>query len=564
LIVVVLVIAAASVLAARLAFIQILQFDHYRAMASDEHFRRMAVLPRRGDILDAAGYPFATTVNYRSLYAATNEISDARRVAKVLVPFLEMSEDELTSRLSSRQARPVLLKRWLSDDVANSVQNLNLPGLSFQTETKRVYPQGALLDQVLGVVGTDNNGLGGLELRFDADLAGKPGALVAERDSSGDAIALSSQLYEPPTDGSSIVLAVDRYVQWVVERELDAAVHSRRASAGIVVVLDPRTGAVLAMASQPTFHHDDPDLYAAPEVALYGIPGISLAVEPGATFQLATMAAALETGAVTPSTSFFDTGSFDYAGNVVRDSFLRPPGPMAMNQVLLMSSNVGLSWAATRTGAPKYYRIVGDFGFGEQTGIDLPGEIGGMLRQPTAPDWSLSDLATNASGQGVEASPLQVALAGATVANGGVRMRPFVVERIDNSTVARRVSPAVDRRVIRTETADTLIRMLTAFVEDDSATYGRPARVDGYMIAGIGGFSPNPRLGTDVKGSQSDAFVGFAPANGARFVAYVRLDGGTSGQSDQTTAAAMFGAIARQLMSYYQIPPVRGLEGNGT
>jgi cell division protein FtsI (penicillin-binding protein 3) len=564
LIVVVLIIAASAIFAVRLAYIQILQSDHYRAMASDEHFRRTIVAPRRGNILDTTDHLFATTVNYRTLFATTSEVGDPRATADRLAPLVHLSSGELAALLSTKQAAPVIVKRWLPDDEADAVQALGKSGLFLQPEPKRMYPQGAMLDQVLGVVGTDNNGLGGLELRYDSDLAGKPGSLVAERDSSGDAIALGPQLYEPPSDGASIVLTVDRYVQWVAERELAAAIGRRHAVSGIVVVLDPRSGAILAMAARPTFLHDDADPYAVQNVAMYGIPAVAAGFEPRATYQLVTMAAALETGAVTPGASFFDSGSFDYAGRVVLDAFARPPGPMAVNQVLLLSSNVGLSWAAARTGAPKYYRIVDDFGFGDQTGVDLPGEVGGMLRQPTAPDWSIFDLAQNASGQGIEATPLQVALAAATVANGGVRMRPFIVERVVDTGGSRRVLPTVDRRVIRTETASALIQMLTTVVEDESATYSRAARVDGYSIAGIGGNSPNPRVAANENGRESDAFVGFGPANRASFVIYARLDGGGARSTDDTTAAALFGAIARQLMSYYQIPPIPALAGNGT
>jgi cell division protein FtsI/penicillin-binding protein 2 len=545
-VVVVLIVTAAVVFAARLVYIQAGQTAYYRSMATDEHFRRTIVPPKRGEIDDASGHAFALSVSFRSAFASTSEIDDPTATARQLAPILSEDESTLATKLAAKSTTPVLLKRWLPDSTAEAIQKLGLAGIYLQLEPKRVYPQGETLDQVLGVVGSDDNGLSGLELRYNADLAGQPGSLVAERDSSGDAIALGPQLLQPAVDGASLTLTIDRYLQWVAERELDRTLTARQAKSGVVVVLDPRTGGILAMAARPTFHQDDLDVYAVSDVTKYPIPAVTTAAEAGPAFDFVALAAGLESGAIAPGTSFFNSGSFDYGGTTVQDPPGRQPGPMSMTQVLETSDDVGLSWIAGRVGAPKFYRLAADLGYGRPTGVDLPGEATGLLRLPTDPDWANSDLVQNAFGQGVVATPLQIAVAAASVANGGVRLRPRVVERISGPSGDRRLAPAVDRRVARGETMAALTRLLVANFGNDAASYGRAARVPGYDVAGLGGGSP-----------ASDTFVGFGPAGVPRFAIFVRIDGASPGPADAPSAASTFGAIARAAMSYYQIPPSR-------
>jgi cell division protein FtsI/penicillin-binding protein 2 len=545
-VVVVLIVTAAAVFAARLLYIQAWQTTYYRGMASDEHFRRTVVPPKRGEIDDATGHPLAMSVSYRSVYASTAEIGDPKVTAKRLAPVLGEDEDSLVVKLIAKSSTPVLLQRWLPDDAADAVQKLGLDGINLQAEPKRVYPQGETLDQVLGVVGSDDNGLSGLELRYNTDLVGQPGSLVAERDSGGDAIALGPQLLEPAVDGASLTLTIDRYLQWVAEHELDRALGARRAKSGVVVVLDPRTGGILALAARPTFHHDDADVYTASDVAKYPIPAIASTADAGPTFDVVTLAAGLESGAIAPGASFFNSGSFEYGGSTIQDPPGGHPSAMSMTQVLETSDEVGLSWIASRVGAPKFYRMADDLGFGRPTEVDLPGEMPGLLRLSTDPDWAISDLIQNAFGQGVQATPLQVTVAVATVANGGIRLRPHVVARVSGPGGERRVAPTIDRRVARGETMAALTRLLVANVADDGTGYSRTARVPGYDVAGVGGGSP-----------VSDAFVGFGPAGAPRVAIYVRLDGAPSGTSGGPTAAAIFAALARAAMSYYQIPPSR-------
>ncbi len=562
-VVVALVLGAACILTARLAFIQVVESDHFRAMATDEHFRRTVVPPRRGNIFDSTGQLLASTIVYQSLYASTNEIDDPLSVAARLAGALKTTPDSLTTVLAHKQAAPTLLRRRLPQDVADSIRQLGLPGIFLQPEPGRAYPQGTQLEQVLGVVGVDNNGLSGIELQYDGDLAGKPGSLVAERDSGGDAIALGPRLYQAPTDGASLTLTIDRYVQWVAERELDSAIQAHHGISGTIVIVDPRNGSLLAIASRPTFHQDDPDLFGPRNVSLYPIPAVGAAIEPGPVFDIVTMAAAVETGSVTPQTSFLNTGSYEMTGRILHDRLSRATAPMSMLQALELSSDVGLSWAASKVGASKYYRLIDDFGLGQRTGVDLPGETAGQIRQPTEVDWDPFDLALNASGRGIAVTPIQLASAAATVANGGMRFQPIIVRRVEGPSGARALPVFAGRRVIRGETAATLTRMLVSAV-DDPASEGRAARVPGYAMAGLSGTvrPVNESLAATVP--TTDSFLGFGPAERPRFAMYVSIDTPSDTAGTDSTSASVFGTIARELMSYYQIPPSRPLAGNGT
>jgi cell division protein FtsI/penicillin-binding protein 2 len=558
------IVGFALVLMARLVYLQAIENTHFRSMATEEHWRRSILPPRRGDIVDSNGNPLATSVTYQSLYASTTVIKNPAHVADVLAPLLGESPATLQSLLSKTQLAPVLIKRWLPDDVASKVNELGIDGVFLQLEPKRVYPQGDLAAQVLGVVGVDNNGLSGLELEFNPDIAGKPGELVAERDTAGDAIAFGPHKYTAPINGSTVTLTIDRYVQWVAERELQAAMERNHAKGGSVVVLDPRTGAVLAMAGRPTFHPDDPNLYSTENVARYNIPAVSDAYEPGTTFKIITMAAALDTGTVAPDTSFVDPGYFTYYGGTIRNTIPRPPGPETMTQTLISSSNVGISWVATRVGAPRFYDYARAFGIGRPTGIELPGEAGGLLRMPTAADWFPFDLVTNSYGQGLSATPLQMAVAIAAVANGGKLMKPYVVKKIEGGSGARMYYPTVEGQVIHAETAANLTKMLVAVIDDRTSDESRFARVPGYAVAGTSSITSVPVAGGNPSSEAIASFVGYAPAEDPRFVILVRIDAPRDTPAAENVAAPVFGAIAKQLLNYYQIPPSRPAQGIGT
>ena len=557
------IVGVSLVLTARLVELQVMESAHFRTMATDEHWRRTVLPSRRGDIVDVNGDPLATSVTYQSLYASTSEITDPAHTAAVLAPILNQPTAPLAARLSKKDVAPILIQRWLPDEIATKISNLGMDGIFLQMEPKRVYPQGNLASQVLGVVGVDNNGLSGLELAFNGDIDGKPGQLIAERDSAGDAIALGPHEYSAPIDGSTLTLTMDRYVQWVAERELRAAVNHYQAKGGTVIVLDPRTGGVLAMAGLPTFRTDDPNLYSPENIALFNIPAVNRSYQPGSIFRIVTLAASMDTGSVGPDTSFDDSGSLTYFGGIVHNTVSRSAGRETMTQTLMSSSTVGTAWAATRVGASKFYQYAHAFGFGEPTGVGLPGEVGGRLRLPNDADWLPFDLVTNSVGQGFMVTPLQMAVAASAIANGGSMMKPYIVEKVAGPDGTRSYFPTIEGTVIRKETAQNLTRMLISAVDSQNGGEARLARVPGYDVAGLDGIVPGTAEGNGSVPA-SAAFAGYAPADAPRFVILVWIDAPRQTSSDGGIAAPVFQSIAQQLLNYYQIPPSRVEQKNGT
>jgi cell division protein FtsI (penicillin-binding protein 3) len=547
----------AGTLIGRLAYVQLAMHSYYASMATEEHWRQIAVPPRRGDILDTTGVPLATTVTYESLYASTSEISNPARLAAALAPILGTAAESLQATLSKKSSAPTLIQGSLTEEKVDQIKKLELDGIFFELEPKRVYPQGSLAAQLLGVVGADNNGLSGVELSFDQDLAGKPGSIVAERDTSGSAIAFSPQRFQAPADGKALTLTIDRYVQWVAERELVATVQAHHAHGGTVVVLNPADGAVLAAASLPTLDRQDPDPYSESQVALYGIPAVARATMPGTVFNVFTAATALASGVVTPASSFDNVGSLTYVGAVVTDTVPIAPGPMSVVQAVAFGSKVGASWMGTTVGPYRYYDSLHSLELGQKTGIDLPGEVDGLLRIPTDLDWTSMDLATNAFGQGISVTPIQLAAATAAIANGGVPARPYVVRRIGAAGVQRDVSPVYLPAAMGAAAARAMASMLQTIVDDPRTTEGRLARVDGYALGGKAGSAIVPDSTSPGQTAVEATFVGFGPVDRPRFAIVVQIDAPTDAVAPDEITSATFSAIAHQLLNYYQIPPSR-------
>ncbi|MBI2953131.1 MAG: penicillin-binding protein 2 [Chloroflexi bacterium] len=553
------------VLAVRLFDIQVLQNARYSALAKKEHWREEVIPARRGTIFDASGHELATSVEFESLYAITNQITNPEKIASALAPIVNVPEADLLARLAVRQTAPVLLKALVPTEEAEAVRKLRIGEVYFDTTFKRAYPEGNIAGQLLGLVGRDYQGLTGIEAAFDADLAGKPGSLLAERDTGGDEIALSPSQYSQPHDGADVVLTIDRYVQRVAERELGNAVKKHRAAGGTIVVMEPSTGAILAIANRPTFAFDDPNLFAPNKIGLYKNPAVADAWEPGSIFKIVTMAAGLDARAVTPDESFNNTGSFAYAGGVVRNVITRL-GPETMAQVLQRSSNIGASYVSTKLGAERFYRYVSAFGFGQPTGIEIPGEATGIVRTPRTGNWYPFDLAANSFGQGISVTPIQMVAAVSAAVNGGTLMRPYVVKEVigKNEKNGRRVyQPTILRQVISPTTSQTLVKMLVSAVEVVEGGQVRMARVPDYQVGGKTGTAQIPTNQGYTSADTIASFVGFGPADEARFVALIKLDSPQDSPWGETTAAPAFKNVAEQLFAYMRVPPAKAQYRDG-
>lgn len=546
------------VVTVRLVDIQVTRHDYYASLARDEQRRKEAVQPRRGDIFDRHGNLLATSVGYQWLYANPIQVEDAAKLALELEPIIGQpaAEIEQKVRAAGEQRAPVLLATKLTSDVVARLRQLDLTGLIFVPKYTRAHPNGDLAAQVLGVVGRDNVGLSGLEAYFDDVLSGEPGWILADRDTDGDEIAFGSRQYQPPVDGADLYLTLDSYVQLVAERELERTLAKHSARSGTIVVLEPTTGQVLAMASRPAFSFDDPDLFEEDKLRLFRVPAIIDAYEPGSTFKVLTMASALDGQAVTPDTSFHNPGHFTYMGGTVKNAIARAPYEETMWITLQRSSNIGAAFAATRLGSNKFYDYMTAFGLGRPTGLKLPGETGGMLRLPNRADWHPFDLVTNAFGQGISVTPLQLTSSVAAVANGGTLMRPFLVHRIVKSDSEIRTDPLPLTQVISAETAATLNTMLVSVVDYEEGGQRKPSRIDGYAVAGKTGTAEIPVSG-GYSGLTIASFVGYAPADAPRFVMLIRIDEPRDTPWGETVAAPTFKRAASELLLYFRVPPSR-------
>ena len=542
-------------LAGRLFFLQVVQHDHYVALAQDEHWQKQEVPARRGTLRDASGAPLAQTVLYESLYANTLQIKDPTALAQQLAPALGDPPLEIEAKLRTRQAAPVLVRADLTADIAQRVRDAHAEAVFLKPEPYRAHPEGNLATQIVGVIGDGDKGLSGMEAAYQDELAGKAGWIVAERDTVGDEITLADRQESPAVDGADITLTIDRFVQLVAERELAAAVLQHQAKSGSVVVLDPRTGAILAIASYPTIRFDDPALFDASRMPLYRIPAVNDVYEPGSVFKVVTVAGALDAGTITPETTFQETNEFAYASGIVRNAVNWPVGPSSITLALQRSSNVGAAWVGTTLGVARFFEYVAAFGFGQPTGSGLPGEEAGLIKRPGQPDWDQYDLAANSFGQGLAVTPLQMASAVATIANGGTLQRPYIVAEIAGPGGSRSYHPTVIRQVVRADTARRLSEMLVNVVDFVDGGKQRLSRVPGYRVAGKTGTAEIPRGKGYDKTATIASFGGYAPADAPRFVVLVKIDEPKDSPWGESVAAPAFRSIAQQLLVYYRVPP---------
>lgn len=539
---------------------QVVEYQRFRDLASEEHRMIKEIVPRRGDILDRNGNPLAISVMYDSLYAYPPSVKDPNGAASTLSRLIGEPVESILSKLQSSGNSTVLIKRKLSADVSTRIANLDLPGFFLQREPFRGYPEGSIAAQLLGFVGTDFDGLASLELSLDKELGGEPGQLVAERDTVGGEIVIGRRELVPPREGSDAILTIDRAIQRMVERELANAIKEYKGRGGFVIVMEPRTGAILAMANQPTYDLTAENVYDPNRQELYKPTAVTDIYEPGSVMKVITMAGGLEEKLVNPNTTFNDTGVADFGGVRIRNWDLGAHGRETMTQVLINSCNVGAQYVSGLLGPERFYRYLDTFGFGKPTGIDLPGEAAGHYRTPGDPAWTRVDLATNSYGQGIAVTAIQMISAVGAIANDGVLMKPMLVKAFRQGDSIREVPPVQVRRVVSSQTAKTLTDMMIHVVEDNSL---KLSVVPGYKIAGKTGTADLPTAAGYTSGATYASQVGFAPAYDPKFVMLVRIDDPEKKYGGQV-ASPVFKRIAEQLFAYLKIPPSEPAKARAT
>lgn len=532
----------------RAFYLQILQHEKLVKKADKQHQHRVDLTPARGSILDRNGTTLAESIHMDSCYAEPRHIDDVGGTAAVLAPILGVTKGELVAKLSVNKSF-IWIERWVSPEVATRIRNMKLAGIGFAPESKRFYPNMEIAAHVIGFTGYDPNGLEGIELKYDSTIMGNTGYMITERDALGRNIAVTNTVIKDSSPGKSVVLTLDKTIQFITEKELAKAVAENNAKSGMAVVMESATGKVLAMANYPTFN---PNSFSRYSHAQLRNQSVADSFEPGSTFKIFTIAAALDSGKI-KSTDMYncENGTYRVADRIIHDD--HPQSRLTVSEIMKYSSNIGSAKIGFKMGEEVLSSYLRSFGFGSRTGIDLPGESSGNLKS----HWYGVDLATISFGQGVSLSTVQLVTALSAIANGGNLMRPYLVEQIldDSGAVTQRFEPQIVRRVISPETARKITKMMEG-VTGEGGT-GMRAALDGYRVAGKTGtaqkvdpvthtYSPTKRIGS---------FVGFVPADKPKLTIAVIIDEPQGVKYGGVVAAPAFRTIAQNSLAYLKIQP---------
>lgn len=533
--------------------LQILQHEEMVRRAERQHQRSVPLTPGRGAILDCNGNNLAVSVEMYSCYGEARHIQDVEATATALAPFLEVTQQEIVRKIRGSK-NFVWLERRIPPERATRIRNLKLRGIGFAPETKRFYPNSEIAAHVIGFTGIDPNGLGGVELKYDSIILGNTGFLVTERDALGRDLAPRAELVKSSSPGKNVVLTLDKNIQYITEKELAQAVTASGAKGGIALVLEPDTGRVLALANYPTFN---PNSYYRYSQADLRNRAVADSFEPGSTFKVFLVAAALEERLVRPGDALnCENGSYTIATHTVHDTHRY--GNLSVSEILKYSSNIGAAKIGFKLGSERLSRYLRGFGFGERTGIDLPGEAPGNMRNRQR--WYGIDLATISFGQGISASAIQLATAFSAVANGGKLMKPYVVERVldDSGTELHRVAPQMVRRVISADTAAKVTRMMETVT--DAGGTGTNAALEGYRVAGKTGTAQkaDPVTRRYSASKRTASFIGFIPADRPRLTILVVIDEPKTSPYGGVVAAPAFRGIALNSLAYLKVLPHKG------
>jgi cell division protein FtsI (penicillin-binding protein 3) len=534
-----LVFAAAIV---RVAWLQAVKAQALDDLATSQHRETLTVPAHRGTIFDRTGVQLAVGERATTVYANPRQIVNARDAAIAVGHTLGLDPGKLYPLLTDRSRGFVYLERKADPDLAKELQRKEIVGLGFYPEERRAYPQRDVAAEVVGFAGTDNRGLTGLELGLNEVLSGKDGSKTIVRDPFGRRLETIASV--PVRDGRDVYLTIDHTIQGQVERVLRETLGEWGGKAATAVVMDARTGGILALGVEPGF-----DANVVPQVSRDRVRNraVTDTYEPGSTFKVVTLAGVLEEGLVTPRTTYTLPYEIQIADRVIHDATPRETETMTVSDILTRSSNVGVITLASELRKENLGRWTERFGFGRPTGVDYPGETNGIVIPPE--DWSGSTIGNVPLGQGIAVTPMQMVAAYGAIANGGTWLRPHLVERVEGDQAKKPVT----RRVIEKRTARQLTRMLRGVVREGS---GAAAQVSGYHVAGKTGTAAKAEpSGGYSKSRYVASFVGFAPATDPRIVVLVTVDEPKRTIWGGTVAAPAFAEIAGFALQYLEVPP---------
>ena len=539
-----------ALVAMRAFDLQVLQEQQWGERAERQHQKVIPLTPQRGTIFDSNGEELAVSVDVDSIYAEPRKLEDRAAAAKKLAKALGLSARDVSAKLKGN-SNFVWLKRQVSPSQSESVKELAFKGVGMIKEPRRFYPNSNIAAHLLGFTGLDPKGLEGLELKYDKMILGRGGYLVMERDALGRGIGSGSPEVQGATRGHDLYLTIDKNLQYIAERELADGLRTTQAKAGTVVMLEPASGKVLAMASYPEYN---PNAYTSYKPSQWRNRAVCDSFEPGSTFKVFLVAAALNDAVITTKQKIdCENGVFRVGGKDIHDH--KKYQKLTPAEIIKYSSNIGSAKIGKMLERQAFYGYIKDFGFGQQTGIDLPGEVVGLLRPPDK--WFEVDLAAISFGQGLSVTPIQLAAAVGSIANGGYLMEPYVVDRVVDSQgqVTQQNQPRVVRKVIAQDVAQTVARMMEMTTEEGGTATS--ARVPGFRVAGKTGTAQ--KVDAVTGGYSADkwvaSFVGFLPAEAPRLVMLVIIDEPKIGHYGGLTAAPVFSRIAAQAMQSLKVAP---------
>ena len=544
-----------SFVLAKLFYIQVLSHEKYEVLAQEQHWVVEELPAERGSILSRNGKVLATNQDYYLLYAEPKNIENKVDVTEILAKLLSSkgfgSYEKLFAEYSGYLEKDlwwVGLERDVDPQTKKEIDDLKLLGIGFDLVPKRYYPEGSLASHVLGFVAFDSDGnkrgYFGIEGNFDGDLYGRPGKLIQEKDADGNPILVGGYDLVDSIGGRDIVLTIDRSVQYLIERELKLAVEKYGAVSGTVIVMDPLTSEIIAMANYPNF--DPSNLTDESEVKNLAIADT---YEPGSVLKAFTISAGIDTGKITPSSTFVDSGPVTYSGYTIDNWDGKHHGVQDIAQLLQKSNNIGAVWVGHQIGSSDLHNYFIKFGFGEKTGVSLEGEDTGTLRDPAT--WSDVDLANISFGQGISATPLQILNGFNAIANGGILNRPRVVSKIISDNDVAEMKTKKIRRIVSEKTAETITDLLISAVAQGESKF---CNIKGYKIAGKTGTAEIFKDGKYDISETNATFAGFL-SESKKFSMLVRLERPSTSSYAAETAVPLWMDLAHALVTYYAIPP---------
>ncbi|MGE5702328.1 MAG: stage V sporulation protein D [Clostridia bacterium] len=541
-----------SALVTRLGYVQLVKGPWLQEEAERLFTRNIPFEPKRGNILDRNGVPLVTNTSVPSVWAIPAQIKQPEETAKKLAVILGVKEEDVLKVLTKRDSmiNRVPGGRKLSAEKSLEIQSLALPGIQVADDSERFYPYGSFAAHVLGFTGIDNQGLTGLEKIYDMFLKGTRGHISYPADARGGVMPGESEKYIPPQDGMDMYVTIDSNIQAFIERELDQAMVAYQADDALAIAMNPKTGEILGMSSRPTFQ---PDQYRdfPSEVYNRNLP-IWKTYEPGSTFKIVTLAAALNEGVVNLDEGFYDPGFINVAGARLRCWKRQGHGQESMLEVVENSCNPGFVTMGQRLQKERLFDYIKKFGFGAKTGIDLLGEENGLLFKLNRV--GPVELGTTSFGQGVSVTPIQQMAAVAAVINGGKLMKPYVAKEWRDSVthdIIGRTEPQVVRQVITPETSSKVRYALESVVARGT---GRNAFIEGYRVGGKTGTAQKVKNGRYMDGEYIVSFIGFAPADDPQLIVYVAIDNPKALAFGGLIAAPTVRGILESSLHYLKVP----------